>query len=167
MFFWNSVAFSMIQRMLAIWSLVPLPFLKPAWTSGSCKEDVGVGRGEGRDPQMRCGVHRAGNSVWGFVVTQTRKQGFQAHPGLMRHALNLCVCHWTRFTLRWWNHSRRCAGISLLGFPDISVGKEFSCYAGDPGLIPGSGRSAGDLPDPGYLLQYSGLEYFSRLLTYF
>ena len=25
--------FSMIQRMLAIWSLVPLPFLNPAWTS--------------------------------------------------------------------------------------------------------------------------------------
>ena len=35
MFFWNSLAFSMIQQMLAIWSLVPLPFLKPAWTSGS------------------------------------------------------------------------------------------------------------------------------------
>ena len=32
---WNSLAFSMIQRMLAIWSLVPLPFLNPAWTSGS------------------------------------------------------------------------------------------------------------------------------------
>ena len=28
-------AFSMIQRMLAIWSLVPLPFLNLAWTSGS------------------------------------------------------------------------------------------------------------------------------------
>ena len=27
----------MIQRMLAIWSLVPLPFLKPAWTSGSSR----------------------------------------------------------------------------------------------------------------------------------
>ena len=27
MFFWNSLAFSMIQRMLAIWSPVPLPFL--------------------------------------------------------------------------------------------------------------------------------------------
>ena len=25
----------MIQQMLAIWPLVPLPFLKPAWTSGS------------------------------------------------------------------------------------------------------------------------------------
>ena len=34
MFFWNSLAFSMIQRMLAIWSLVLLYFLKPAWTSG-------------------------------------------------------------------------------------------------------------------------------------
>ena len=33
MFFWNSLAFSMIQRMLAIWSLVPQPFLKPAWIS--------------------------------------------------------------------------------------------------------------------------------------
>ena len=33
--FWNSLAFSMIQWMLAIWSLVPLPFLKPAWTPGS------------------------------------------------------------------------------------------------------------------------------------
>ena len=31
--FWNSLAFSMIQRILAIWSLVPLSFLKPAWTS--------------------------------------------------------------------------------------------------------------------------------------
>ena len=30
---WNSFIFSMIQQMLAIWSLVPLPFLKPAWTS--------------------------------------------------------------------------------------------------------------------------------------
>ena len=35
MFFWNSLAFSMIQQMLAVWSLVPLPFLKPALTSGS------------------------------------------------------------------------------------------------------------------------------------
>ena len=29
--------FPMIQQMLAIWSLVPLPFLKPAWTSGSSR----------------------------------------------------------------------------------------------------------------------------------
>ena len=32
--FWNFLAFSLIQWMLAIWSLVSLPFLDPAWTSG-------------------------------------------------------------------------------------------------------------------------------------
>ena len=35
MFSWNCLAFSVIQQMLAIWSLVPLHFWKPAWTSGS------------------------------------------------------------------------------------------------------------------------------------
>ena len=33
--FWNSLAYSMIQQMLAIWSLVPLPSLNSAWTSRS------------------------------------------------------------------------------------------------------------------------------------
>ena len=33
--FWNTLAFLMIQQMLTDWSLVPLPFLNPAWTSGS------------------------------------------------------------------------------------------------------------------------------------
>ena len=37
MFFWNPLAFSMIKQMLAIWSLVPLLFLNPAWTSGSSR----------------------------------------------------------------------------------------------------------------------------------
>ena len=35
MFFWNSLAFSMIQLMLAIWSLLLLPFLNQSCTSGS------------------------------------------------------------------------------------------------------------------------------------
>ena len=35
--FMNSLAFSMIQWMLAIWSLVPLTFLNPASTSGSSR----------------------------------------------------------------------------------------------------------------------------------
>ena len=42
------------------------------------------------------------------------------------------------------------------GFPDSLVGKESACNAGDPSLIPGSGRSAGE--GIGYPLQYSGLE---------
>ena len=32
----------------------------------------------------------------------------------------------------------------LMGFPDNPVGKESACNAGDPGSIPGSGRSAGE-----------------------
>ena len=32
--FWNFLAFSMIQQMLVIWSLVPLPFLNAAFTFG-------------------------------------------------------------------------------------------------------------------------------------
>ena len=35
MFFWYFLAFLVIHWMLAIWSLVPLPFLNPAWTSES------------------------------------------------------------------------------------------------------------------------------------
>ena len=42
-------------------------------------------------------------------------------------------------------------------FPDSSVGKESACNAGDPGSIPGLGRSCGE--GNGYSLQYSGLEY--------
>ena len=39
------------------------------------------------------------------------------------------------------------------GFPDGSDGKEFTCNAGDPGSVPGSGRSPGEGID--YPLQYS------------
>ena len=44
----------------------------------------------------------------------------------------------------------------VMGFPDSSVGKESTCNAGDLGLIPGSGRSAGE--GNSYPLQFSGLE---------
>ena len=41
----------------------------------------------------------------------------------------------------------------MKGFPGSSAGKESTCNAGDPGSIPGSGRSAGE--GIGYPLQYS------------
>ena len=41
-------------------------------------------------------------------------------------------------------------------FPDSFVGKESAYNAGDPGFIPGLGRSSGE--GKGYPLQYSGLE---------
>ena len=40
-----------------------------------------------------------------------------------------------------------------MGFPDNSVDKESACNAGDPGLIPGLGRSPGE--GIGYPFQYS------------
>ena len=46
--------------------------------------------------------------------------------------------------------------LSSSWFPDISVGKESTCNAGDLSLIPGLGRSLGE--GKGYPLQYSVLE---------
>ena len=41
----------------------------------------------------------------------------------------------------------------MMGFSDSSIGKESACKAGDPGSIPGSGRSSRE--GICYLLQYS------------
>ena len=55
------------------------------------------------------------------------------------------------------------AGTLLaLGFPGSSAGKESVCNAGDPGLIPGSGRSAGE--GIGYPLQYSWASLVAQLI---
>ena len=48
------------------------------------------------------------------------------------------------------------------GFPDSSVGKESTCNAGDPGLIPGSERSPGE--GIGYPLQYSWTSLVAQLV---
>ena len=49
-----------------------------------------------------------------------------------------------------------------VGFPDGSVGKESTCNAGDPGLIPGSGRSTRE--EIGYPLQYSWPSLVAQLV---
>ena len=49
-----------------------------------------------------------------------------------------------------------------MGFPDSSVGKESTCNAGDPGSIPGSGRSTGE--GIGYPLQYSWASLVAQLI---
>ena len=49
-----------------------------------------------------------------------------------------------------------------MGFPDSSVGKESACNARDPGLIPGSGSSAGE--GIGYPLQYSWASLVTQLM---
>ena len=49
-----------------------------------------------------------------------------------------------------------------MGFPDSSVGKESACNAGDPGSIPGSGRSSGE--GIGYSLQYSWASLVAQMV---
>ena len=46
--------------------------------------------------------------------------------------------------------------LNILVFPDSSVVRESACNVGDLDLIPGLGRTPGEVK--GYLLQYSGLE---------
>ena len=50
----------------------------------------------------------------------------------------------------------------IITFPDSSVGKESACNAGDPGLIPGSGRSARE--GIGYPLQYTWASLVAQLV---
>ena len=51
---------------------------------------------------------------------------------------------------------------TLLCFPGSSAGEESACNAGDPGSIPGLGRSTGQ--GIGYLLQYSGASLVAQLV---
>ena len=48
------------------------------------------------------------------------------------------------------------------GFPDSSVGKESTCNAGDPRLIPGLGRSTGE--GLGHTLQHSWASLVAQLV---
>ena len=52
-----------------------------------------------------------------------------------------------------WNIFKEMEMPEQLGFPDSSVGKEFTCNAGDPGSIPELGRSSAE--GIGYPHQFS------------
>ena len=52
--------------------------------------------------------------------------------------------------------------FAMGGFPDSLVGKESACNAGDPGLIPRLGRSAGE--GKGYPFQYSWASLVAQLV---
>ena len=88
MFFWNPLAFLLIQRMLAIWSLVPLPFLKPAWASiGETRKrwcDGGGGREGGGKVSLGSGTRATGHH-WVFV-------SLSLCPGLRIIFLNHLLC---------------------------------------------------------------------------
>ena len=67
-----------------------------------------------------------------------------------RTLLSLHLVFYTSFSHVYYHHSYS------------SVGKESACNAGDPGSIPGWGRSAGE--GIGYALQYSWASLMAQLL---
>ena len=60
------------------------------------------------------------------------------------------------------SHRDNKLGVDFWGFPGSSVGKESTCNAGDPRLILGSRRSAGE--GIGYPLQYSWASLVAQLV---
>ena len=55
-----------------------------------------------------------------------------------------------------------CSSLTIWGFPDSSLSKESTCNAGDPGSIPGLGRSSEE--GIGYSLQYSRASLVAQLV---
>ena len=68
---------------------------------------------------------------------------------------------------QWWEPHPPAQGLRgvIQGHPGGLESKESTCYAGDPGSIPGLGRSTGE--GKGYTqLQYSGLENFMDCIVH-
>ena len=92
--FWNPLAFLMVQQMSAIWSLVPLPFLNTAWTSGSSQ----------------------------FILLKPGLENFEHYFASMWDECN-CVVVWTFFGIAFlwdWNENRPFPVLwPLLSFPNL------------------------------------------------
>ena len=95
------------------------------------------GEGNGNPLQYSCLENPMDGGAWWATVHRSQRVGQDWATSL----------HLLRFEY--------CKGHTM-GFSDSSVGKEFTCMAGDTGSIPGLGRSTEEVI--GYPLQYSGLE---------
>ena len=168
MFFWNSLAFSRIQQMLAIWPLVRLLFLNPAWISGTSQ------------------FRYCSNLAWrNLTVTLQRVRWVQLCGSLSIlwhcHCQPTWIFHWLPSNTnihypRTWNIWQALTKFSkcehVISDEEIKLGENWikcaltwvrasdgkaSAYnAGDPGLIPALGRSSGE--GNGNPFQYSCLE---------
>ena len=106
-------------------------------------------KGRGDPGRAKVGVGEEAGKV-NFWARQSRKAGNVNHETV-----------WSRFCPLFGHKLIICLGEpaiagQLLGFPGGSEGKESTCNAGDPGSIPGLGRSPEE--GNGNPLQYSCLE---------
>ena len=89
-----SCFFSVIQWMLTFWSLVPLPFLKPAWTSGiwySCTVEAWLGE------------------FWALLCQRVRKVQLCGSLSILWHCLSMVLEWKLTFSSPW----------PLLSFPNL------------------------------------------------
>ena len=142
MFFWNCLAFSMIQRMLAICYLVPLPFLKPAWTSGSSRFTFCW--------SLAWRILSITLLACGWVQLTMVKSNSNLHIDRSPNSKN------SKYTI-YLNVHRILFNSQYQGFPGDSTGKESTCNVDlNLGSIPGLRRSP--RKGKGYPLQYSCLD---------
>ena len=121
------------------------------------------GGDSGKDPACQCRRHeRCGFDTWEGKIPG----GGHGTPSIlawriqwMEEPSRLLSIRWQRVRYDWSDlacmHARQLLTASL-GFPGGSDSKDSACSAGDPGSIPGSGRSPGE--GNGYPLLYSCLE---------
>ena len=128
MFFWNSLPFFMIQWMLAIWSLAPLPFLNLAWTLWVFDS---------------CNVEDYLGEFWALLWASLIAQLLKNPPAMWKAQVQDLL------------EDDRVPTPVFLGFPCDSVGKESAWIEGGLASISGLGRSPGE--GKGYSLQYSCL----------
>ena len=89
-------------------------------------------------------LYSTGNCIQYPVINHNEKE-------FLKECIYMCVCVYIYIYML-------CVCVCVcvcVCFPDSSVGKESACNAGDPGLIPESGRSSGE--GLGYPFQYSWL----------
>ena len=91
---------------------------------------------------------------WTWVWVNSGSWWWTGRPGMLRFMESQRVGHDWATELNW---------TLKRGFPHSSVGKETTCNAGDPSLIPRSGRSAGE--GIGYPLQYSWASLVAQLVN--
>ena len=117
------------------------------WSGGlrTQRENPGIGPARERE-QVHLGAHciRSASEAAGFLTRSWCRKGIQIQ--VQRVSLWM---QWGKERAGWTDSS---ADKYTSFFPGSSVGNESACNAGDPGLIPGLGRSAGE--GIGYPLQY-------------
>ena len=78
-----------------------------------------------------------------FAVQGTLKSLLQHHSS-EAPILQCSACFMVQLSHPYMTTGKKKNMLIIVCFPDSSVGKESTCHAGDPGLIPGLGRSTGE-----------------------